>query len=158
MSSAIAQLWKAKFHLLLLGISVAIMVVIWMRLTSLVYVVSTGSLVPAAGSFHEIYLAADGWVAIAAHSLLTLVMTAALFSLTHLAIPMVVDGDEDFMNAMIASFVATSKNKAASLIWAVIVIGLLVAGSLAWFPLMAVLAPITFYGAWHGYKSMVTTE
>ena len=158
MSAAIAQLWKAKFHLFLLGVSVAILVVMWMRLSSLIHVVSTSSLVPADGSFHEIYLAADGWVTIAAHSVLTLLMTTAIFSLTHLAIPMVVDGDEDIMNAMITSLVVTFKNMAASLVWAVIAIGLLIAGTLAWFPLVALLAPIAFYGSWHGYKSMVATE
>ena len=85
-------------------------------------------------------------------------MAAVVFSLTHLALPMIVDGDEDFMNAMISSYIATSRNKAAMLIWATLVFGALAISIAVWFPLVALLAPLAFHGSWHVYRSVVSID
>ena len=157
-AAVLGELWRAKFNLFLLGVSVAIMVLLWMRMTTLVYVATTGSLIPVDMSFPDVYLYADAWGLITANVVVTLLTATAIFSLTHLALPMVMDGDRDFMNAMIASLVATIKNKTASLVWASIILGMLVAGLVLWVPLLSLLAPALFFGTWHGYRATVTTE
>ncbi len=158
MTAAIIQLWHAKFHLFLLSVTIASLVVLLMRLVSMTHVAFTGLLIPEDSSFLSIFLATDNWTVVAVHSVITLSIMALLFALTHLAIPMIIDGDQDFMNAMLASLIATSENKLASLLWAAIFIGTTIAGVLLWPPVVAFLAPVLFYGAWHGYSSMVATE
>lgn len=157
-AAVLEELWHAKFNLFLLGVSVAVMVVLWMRMTTLAYVVTTGSLIPVDMSFSDVYLYADFWGLLTANAVVTLLTAAAVFSLTHLALPMVMDGDGDFMNAMIASLVATIKNKTASLVWASVMLGMLVAGLVLWVPLLSLIAPALFFGTWHGYRATVTTE
>ena len=118
-------------------------------------VVSVGTHTTSLGSMSEMVMAVQGTGSLAALSVLTFVMLITAFALAFVSVPMVVDGDKDFLNAMITSAASFRKNFRASSISAVALVGLVVVSALLWFPLIMVAAPIASHAAWHGYRSLV---
>ena len=114
-------------------------------------VVSVGTHTTSLGSMSEMVMAVQGTGSLAALSVLTFVMLITAFA----SVPMVVDGDKDFLNAMITSAASFRKNFRASSISAVALVGLVVVSALLWFPLIMVAASIASHAAWHGYRSLV---
>lgn len=154
-SAAISQLWHVKLHLLLLALTVAILVTGWMRLSLLITVISSGTLAPSTASFLDVIQSTEGWIAFVALCILAILMTTIIFLLTFLSMPMIIDEDEDFLNAMIVSFIASTKNFGVSLIWVIVVGGALTACMLLWYPILSLIAPIAIHSTWHCYRSMM---
>ena len=154
-SAAVSQLWRAKLNLIMIGLALSILVLGWMGLSLMIGVVSAGMPATSFGSMIEMVMAVQGTGSIAALSVLTFVMLITAFALAFVSVPMVVDGDQDFLNAMITSAASFRKNFRASLISAVVLVGLVVVSALLWFPLTLVAAPIASHAAWHGYRSLV---
>lgn len=154
-SAAVSQLWRAKLNLIMIGIALSILVLGWMGLSLMIGVISAGIPTESAGSMIELVMAVQGTGSIAAQSVLSFVTLITAFALAFVSVPMVVDGDQDFLNAMITSVVSFMKNIRASLISAIALVGLVVVSALLWFPLILVAAPIASHAAWHGYRSMV---
>ena len=118
-------------------------------------VVSAGLPAASFGSMFEMLITAQGTGSIVALSVLKFVVLITAFALAFVSVPMVVDGDQDFLNAMITSAASFTKNFRASIIAAVALVGLVVVSALLWFPLIVVAAPIASHAAWHGYRSLV---
>mgnify|MGYP001787618786 CR=1 FL=1 len=121
----------------------------------MISVVSTGPAAASGVSMLEVVMAVEGAGSLVALSVLTTVMIIIAFALTFVSLPMVVDGDQDFLNAMIMSAASFMNNFRALLIAGVVLVGLVVVSALVWFPLIAVAAPIALHAAWHGYRSLV---
>jgi len=154
-SAAVSQLWRAKLNLVMIGLALSILVLGWMGLSLVIGVVSAGMETASVGSMYEMVMSVKGVGSLAALSILTTVMIITAFALAFVSIPMVVDGDQDFLNAMLTSAASFRKNFRASIIAAVALVGLLVVSALLWFPLTLVAAPIASHAAWHGYRSLV---
>lgn len=103
----------------------------------------------------EVVIAVEGAGSLVALSVLTTVIIMIAFALTFVSLPKVVDGEQDFFNAMITSAASFMNNFRALLIAGVMLVGLVVVSSLVWFPLISVAAPIALHAAWHGFRSMV---
>jgi len=154
-SAAVSHLWRVKFNLVLIGIALSILMIGWMGLSLMIGVVSTGIPAASVGSMIEMVMAVQGTGSIAALSVLTFVMLITAFALAFISVPMVVDGDQDFLNAMITSAASFMNNFRASLISAVVLVGLVVVSALVWFPFTVIAAPIVLHSMWHGYSSLV---
>ena len=154
-SAAVSQLWLAKINLLMAGLALSILMLGWMGLSLMIGVVSAGVPATSFGSMVEMVVLVKGAGSLVALSVLTFVMMITEFALIFVSVPMVVDGDQDFLNAMIMSATSFMNNFRALLIAGVVLVGLVVVSALVWFPLIVVASPIALHAAWHGYRSLV---
>jgi uncharacterized membrane protein len=78
------------------------------------------------------------------------VFTASAFSL-----PMILDRRVDMITAVISSANAVLRNKAAMLVWALIIVACVLAGFATAFLGLAVLLPLLGYATWHAYRDTI---
>lgn len=79
-----------------------------------------------------------------------LVFGAAAFSL-----PLMVDRDMDVITAVITSFIAVNRNKAAMVVWAGLIVALVGLGFATAFFGLAVVLPVTAFATWHAYQETI---
>ena len=126
-----------------------------MSLALSIGVVAAGLPAASVGSMLDVVMAMEGGGSLAVLTVLTLVMILTVVAATFVSVPMVVDGDQDFLNAMITSAASFMNNFRVLLISTVVLVGLVVVSALVWFPLTMVAAPIALHVSWHGYRSLV---
>jgi uncharacterized membrane protein len=83
------------------------------------------------------------------------VLALAVFSLTVVSFPLLVDRDVDFVTAMITSVRAVAANLRPMLAWGVIVGGLLAIATLPFFLGLVLVLPVLGHATWHLYRATV---
>jgi uncharacterized membrane protein len=79
----------------------------------------------------------------------------ALFTVTVMSLPMLLDRDIDFVTAMITSVRAVSGNPQVMMKWAALIAGLLFAAMVPLFLGLVVVLPILGHATWHLYRRAV---
>lgn len=79
----------------------------------------------------------------------------ALFSVTVISIPMLIDRDVDCITAIIASVSAVRSNLFVMLVWAAIVAVLLVMAMLPFFLGLFIALPVLGHATWHLYRRLI---
>ena len=65
------------------------------------------------------------------------------------------DRDTDAITAMIISTVALFVNSAATIVWALLIVGLVALGFLSWNIGLIVAMPVVGHATWHAYRDVV---
>ena len=79
----------------------------------------------------------------------------ALFTITVISLPMLLDRDVDFVTAMIASAQTVQANGRVMLKWAALIAGLLFAAMIPFFVGLFIVLPILGHATWHLYRRAV---
>jgi uncharacterized membrane protein len=108
-----------------------------------------------AGFVTRLFTTPEGWALILFGNLAGLAFSAAVLTVSVVAMPMLVDKDVDARTAIHISRMAVAANKGVMLRWGVIVAALLVAGSIPFFVGLAVVLPVLGYATWHLYTRLV---
>jgi len=153
--TALFRLWQVKFHLTLLALAVTALLGGWQWLSLLIARVASAAPIAADESLWSAVQGVDSPTAQVVLVSLALLFAILLFFLVSLSVPMVVDGDEEFLNALIVSYLASVKSPGASCVWLIGSAALTAMGVLLWFPLLALILPVIVHSAWHGYRAMV---
>lgn len=95
---------------------------------------------------------------LAVGSLIGTGFAALVFASAAFSLPMVVDRDADMITAVLSSVHAVLRNKAATAIWAVCIVGLTALGFATAFIGFIWLMPWLAYAAWHAYRATLQTE
>ena len=144
-----------------LGIFVVVLgfiIMIWMRIAALV----------AGIYFDNVDLIAKGWSVLftSGQSVEFLVfftffgffIANLAFSISVVAIPMIIHRQVDFLTAITTSLRAVIKNPLPLLVWAVLIVVLIHVGFLAAFIGLAITFPIIGHASWHAYRDLVTSN
>ena len=83
------------------------------------------------------------------------VFSALIFTFSAFSLPMIMDRRVDAVTAVVTSVNAVLRNKAALLLWALIILGCVVLGFLTAFLGFAVLLPLIGHATWHAYKETI---
>lgn len=81
-----------------------------------------------------------------------------LFSVTVVALPMLLDRDVDYVTAMMTSYQATMTNLVPMLVWAGVIAVLTVAAMIPFFLGMIVVLPLLGHASWHIYRKVIAPE
>lgn len=84
-----------------------------------------------------------------------LILSLILYSVTVIAMPMLLDRDVDFITAMITSVKTVVENPVPMLIWGVVITALAVVGMMSMFIGLIVILPVLGHTAWHLYRHAV---
>lgn len=80
---------------------------------------------------------------------------AALFSLTVISLPLLLEREVDFISAMIASMGAVRENLATMMVWGLVIAILLFAGIAPLFLGLFLVLPVLGHASWHMYRQFV---
>ncbi|MEM6682042.1 MAG: DUF2189 domain-containing protein [Pseudomonadota bacterium] len=100
----------------------------------------------------------DGWMFLAVGSCVGAVMALALFSVTVIAIPLLLDREIDVMSAIIVSIKAVFESPAVMLGWGVVVTFAALTGIATGFLGLALIFPVLGHTTWHLYRRLVLED
>lgn len=98
---------------------------------------------------------AEGVLMLLIGSAIGAAVALALFSVTVISLPMLLDREVDFVTAMITSVETVRQNPRTMLTWAAIIAGLLFAAMIPAFLGLFVILPVLGHATWHLYRRSV---
>ena len=91
-------------------------------------------------------------------SLVGAVFASLVFCASAFSLPMMLDRKVDAVTAVLTSVNAVLHNKAAMVVWALIIVASLVISFATAFLGLAVLMPVIGYATWHGYRATIQVD
>jgi uncharacterized membrane protein len=142
----------ATLGVVLVGIYIA-----WVFTSQAIYKLYFGSAVPAAiaGFARQVFATPSGWALIVVGCGVGFLFAVVVFTLSVVSFPLLLDRDVGVMTAVITSVRAVIANPTTMAMWAFIVAGALVIGSLPFFVGLAVVLPVLGHSTWHLYRKVV---
>jgi uncharacterized membrane protein len=84
------------------------------------------------------------------------VLAAIVFTLSVVAVPLIIDRHASAMDAMWISAKVTFWNLPAMIVWAALIVALTVVGFVPFLFGMIIVAPILGHATWHAYRDLIT--
>lgn len=126
--------------------------------TVLVIVLKDSSFSDLDGFLNVVFFTPQGWTFLAIGTCVGALLSAVLFSVTVVAMPMLLDREMDFISAMLTSIAVVRKSPAVMLTWAAIIaITMLLSMAPAFLGLIFTL-PILGHTTWHLYQRAVKSQ
>ncbi len=110
------------------------------------------------GFLNTLFFTSEGWTFLLIGTGVGAVLSAALFSVTVVAMPMLLDRDTDFVTAMITSVRVVQENPVVMLSWAAIISVTMVLSLLPAFLGLIITLPVLGHTTWHLYQKAVSPE
>ena len=107
------------------------------------------------GFLHILFFTPQGWTFLAVGSCVGAFLSLVLFSVTVIAMPMLLDREIDFVSAMLTSIRAVRENPVVMLVWAAFVAGVVFLSLLPAFLGLIFTLPILGHSTWHLYRRAV---
>lgn len=82
-------------------------------------------------------------------------MAAALYAVTVISLPLLLDREVDFATAMITSYTTVAQNPKVMFTWAGIIVAILFAGMIPAFLGLLVVLPVLGHASWHMYRRVL---
>lgn len=128
----------------------------WIVLARVIFAFSfgTSSMTNVMTSF-EVFFTVSGFFMLFLGTIVGAALAALLFSISVVAVPLLLDQDIDIVTAIVTSLQATIENREAMLYWGLIVIGSTVVAMLPLFLGMFLVFPVLGHASWHVYRKTV---
>lgn len=131
----------------------------WIVIARVIFAVSFGTtpMTNIMTSF-DVFLTGPGLMMLLLGSVVGAALAVLMFSVSVIAVPLLLDRDIDFITAMITSFMATIENRDAMVLWGLIVAAATVVAMLPLFLGMIFVFPILAHGSWHLYRTSIDKQ
>jgi len=146
---------QRKTYLALFSLVLTLIMAGWIRLSALIFALKFNTLSPSVEAYTGLLASADGWMTLAYFGGIGFLLVTIVFTFSAVAIPLIVDRDENFISAMQASYRAVTSNPAAMVVWAALIVSMTAIGLATAFIGLAIIFPILGYATWHSYLSLV---
>ena len=110
------------------------------------------------GSVGAMLFTAEGAQMLAVGSVIGGAMALALFALTVISLPLLLDKEVDFITAMLTSMQAVQRSPWVMLTWALTIAVLVFAAMLPWFLGLLVVLPVLGHASWHLYRRVLPQD
>jgi uncharacterized membrane protein len=107
------------------------------------------------GFLNAVFFTPEGWTFLAVGTVAGALLSAALFSLTVVAMPLLLDRDSDFVTAMLTSLRVVKENPVTMLTWAAIISVTMILSLVPAFLGLIFTLPILGHTTWHLYRRAV---
>ncbi len=153
-AASLQLLFRRKTYLALFSLMLALIMAAWVRFSALLFAVKFSTLTPSVETYTRLLTSSDGWVALAYFGIVGFVLAAVVFAVSAIAIPLILDKDENFIVAMQTSFRAVTRNPVAMTVWASLIVTMTAVGLATAFVGLALLFPVLGYATWHSYQGL----
>jgi len=138
------------------GIALAIMLILWERLSAALFALFYQGGIPDVENFYSHVLFSGDYVHfIVAYLIVGGALAALVFALTVVSIPLMMDRETDIITAMMTSVRAIGTNLGAMALWAVIIVALMAVAFGTMMIGMVLLLPLLGHATWHAYRDLV---
>lgn len=135
---------------------IIVLFIFWVFIGHVIFALFMGlSTMTNVSTSYEVFLTPNGLMMIAAELLIGGLVAMILYSITVIAMPMLVDREVDFVTAMITSVGVVSRNLRPMLIWGACVTAALFMGMFPYFFGLLVVLPVLGHATWHLYRASV---
>lgn len=142
--------------LAMFGAFLALALVGWERISAIMFALFyRGEISNVTNFVSGILSSGDNLYFLAAYVIVGGVLALVVFSLSAIAIPMVMDRDTDTITSAMTSLRAVQSNFDAMLLWAVIIVALIGVGFASLMIGMVILLPLVGHATWHAYRDLV---
>ena len=149
---------RAPIQLAYLGVALAILYFLWLRLAQVLYAMFSFRTYQGLQDFTDFVLNTPGGMAMALIGTAVGGMIAAFaFTISAISAPMLLDRDTDVFTAMASSINAVRINPRAMILWAMVIAALTALGIATLFIGLAFVFPWVGLASWHAYRSLTET-
>lgn len=124
--------------------------------TVLVIVLQDSSFSDLDGFLNTVFFTPEGWTFLAIGTCVGALLSAVLFSVTVVAMPMLLDREMDFVSAMLVSVSVVRENPVVMLTWAGVITVTMMVSMLPVFLGLIFTLPVLGHATWHLYQRAVT--
>jgi len=145
-------------NLAAIGIYSLILIVLyllWARATMVMFALFYQGGMPTLAGFLAEVAKFDNLEFLVAYVLVGAVFAGLVFAFSAVSIPMMLDGNQDAVTAMLASFLALTRNLPAMLAWAGLIVVLTAIGFATALIGLIVTMPLVGHATWHAYRALV---
>ena len=140
----------------LFGILIGILMIIWARLSTLLFaLIIAGQSTTLDTSTAQLFFSGSGLTFLIVFTLVGAVIAAAVFTISVVSIPMMLDRKVDFITAVLTSITAVKANPAPMALWAGLIVIFTGIGLVTFYLGLAVTLPLIGHASWHAYKDLV---
>lgn len=149
--------WRANIMpILIFGIAVGIILILWVRLSSLLFaVLFVGSTPMVDGTISKMFFSGDGLIFLIVFTVIGAFLAVLVFTISVVSIPMMLDHKVDFFTAVITSIAAVKANPGPMALWAALIVVSTGIGLATFFIGLAITMPLIGHATWHAYRNMV---
>ncbi|HIC80327.1 MAG TPA: DUF2189 domain-containing protein [Kiloniellaceae bacterium] len=148
---------RSPMRLAFLGVTLMIVLLVWMRLATLLFALFLGTteVPPMAEIVPTLLFTPNGLSLLIVGSAAGALLATLVFAISVISVPLLMERDIDFMTAVITSIQSVLRNPKPMLLWAWLV-ALLTAGGLVTLYLgLVVTFPLVGHATWHAYRDTI---
>ncbi|MDB5445079.1 MAG: cytochrome c oxidase subunit [Phenylobacterium sp.] len=140
-----------------LGAILVLLFLAWVAAAWAIYALTLGPAPPTSlgGFMHDVFQTSAGWTMIIVGCAVGALFAGAAFALSVVSFPLLLDRDVGMGSAMGASWRAVRKNPQTMFMWAALVAGALVLGSIPALVGLIFVVPLLGHATWHLYRRTV---
>lgn len=141
------------------GLELVIVAIFWERLSAILFALLYAGAVPNLEAFYrEVFLSGNYWQLAVVYVAIGGVLAIAVFVLSAISIPMLLDRDVDIYTAMATSLVAVGRNIPAMAVWAILIVVLTAIGFATFMLAMIPIFPVLGHATWHAYRDLTQSR
>ncbi|MCX9156118.1 DUF2189 domain-containing protein [Niveibacterium sp. 24ML] len=128
---------------------------VWARASLVMFALFYTNEIPNLSGFLNQLIRLENLEFVAVYVAVGFVFAALVFSISVVAIPMMLDRKADAITSMFTSVAAVANNPGAALVWAALIALLTIVGFLTFHIGLIFLMPMIGHGTWHAYRALV---
>jgi uncharacterized membrane protein len=137
------------------GLELVIVAIFWERLSAILFALLYQGAVPNLEAFYrDVFLSGAYWQLAVVYVAVGGVLAIAVFVLSAISIPMLLDRNVDVYTAMATSLVAVGRNIPAMAVWAILIVVLTAIGFATYMIAMIPIFPVLGHATWHAYRDL----
>ena len=148
---------RSPMRLAFLGVALMALLLIWMRAATLLLALFLGTtqFPPMTEIVPTLLFTPHGLALLVVGSGCGAILAAAVFSISVVSVPLLMERDLDFMSAIMTSLLAVWHNPKPMLLWAWLVALLTACGLVTLFIGLIVTFPLVGHATWHAYRETI---
>lgn len=137
------------------AVVLGVLFLVWARASLVIFALFYTSEMPNLTGFLQQLMVAENIQFLAVYICVGLVFAIIAFALSVVALPLMLDRNQDAISSMLGSLGALLRNPLPMLVWACVITILTVAGFLTFHLGLVVLMPIIGHASWHAYRELI---
>ncbi|NQV80078.1 MAG: DUF2189 domain-containing protein [Alphaproteobacteria bacterium] len=147
---------RSPLQLAYFGFALGFFLLAWIYLAFFLFAIFYGVQAPPMEEFiPSLILTARGVAFLAIGTAVGAVLAFAVFAISAIAVPYLLDRDTDAISAMILSVKAVRKNFAPMMLWAWLIVVLIVSGMVVFYVGLVLVFPLIGHATWHAYRALI---
>lgn len=139
-----------------MGLILALFLLAWIRVAMLIFALFfSETIIPGEDFIQTVFFAPESLPFVVVGTLVGAVLAAAVFAISAISLPMLLDRDIGVPAAVATSFKAVNRNPQAMALWAALIAGFTAFGLATLFIGLVVCLPLVGHASWHAYRDLV---